>query len=231
MEFNRRLEDRSPRVHGLISHMQTVAEREKAWIARELHDELGGQLVAASMDFAWLERHISSPSDEVTRRLARLKQALAGAVDMKRKIIEELRPTLLDNVGLFAALRWLMDHSCAATGVQCATDFPAAEPQFNPDASIALFRIAQEALAIALQYRGLETAKLTLAVADRTLNLSVTGRLHSVPPQIYPAAKSYELAAIRHRTAALGGDFQLSVVGTGEIELSACLPAKNTLAS
>ena len=74
MELMRVTEDRNPSVSGLISHLQTVAEREKAGIARELHDELGGLLVAASMDLAWLEREIraaaeSPRSGEVHRRL------------------------------------------------------------------------------------------------------------------------------------------------------------------
>jgi signal transduction histidine kinase len=75
-------------------------------------------LVAASMDLAWLEQHVATessaaPAGDVRRRLRRLRDTLGGAVDIKRKIIEELRPTLLDNVGLFAALRWLVGNNCA----------------------------------------------------------------------------------------------------------------------
>ena len=85
MELMRVTEDRNPSISGLVSHLQTVTEREKAGIARELHDELGGLLVAASMDLAWLDREISaaaaqSPrSGEVHRRLGRARCTVGSA--------------------------------------------------------------------------------------------------------------------------------------------------------
>ena len=170
-------EDRSPSVSGLVSHLQTVTEREKAGLARELHDELGGLLVAASMDLAWLEREIdivpeSPRSGEVHRRLVRLKECLAGAVDIKRKIIEELRPTLLDNVGLFAALRWLVSTTAARTGLASVIRFPATERHFNPDAAIALFRMAQEAIGIVLESKWVRSITLVLGGSNERVDVS-----------------------------------------------------------
>ena len=136
MELMQRNKHPPPSLPGLISHIQTVTEREKAVIARELHDELGGMLVAASMDLAWLEQHITAPGGDIRRHLRRLRDTLGDAVDIKRKIIEELRPTLLDNVGLFAALRWLIGNSCARASIPFDIQFPDKEPDFTPDASI-----------------------------------------------------------------------------------------------
>src|ERR1700730_11303739 len=100
------LGDPAASASSLIEHIQGVMEHQKAVLARDLHDELGGLLVGAVMDLAWVEQHMSAPPAELKQTLVRARQTLAAAIDMKRKLIEELRPTLLDNVGVFAALRW-----------------------------------------------------------------------------------------------------------------------------
>jgi len=233
MELMRVSEDRNPFESGLVSHLQTVTEREKAGLARELHDELGGLLVAASMDVAWLEREIAAAPEsprsvELRRRLGRLKDCLAGAVDIKRKIIEELRPTLLDNVGLFAALRWLVSTTAARTGLSSTIRFPEAEPHFQPDAAIALFRMAQEGIGIIMESKWVRSITLVLGGSDHRVTLSVSGRGDSHPPKEKPRIESYELAAIRHRMEALAGGVLYSI-DPCEVSLCAWLPAESEL--
>jgi signal transduction histidine kinase len=230
MELTHRNKQPPPSLPGLISHIQTVAEREKAVLARELHDELGGMLVAASMDLAWLEQHIAAPGGDIRRHLLRLKDTLGDAVDIKRKIIEELRPTLLDNVGLFAALRWLIGNSCARASVRFDIQFPDKEPDFTPDASIALFRIAQEALAIIMESTWVRSVTLSLNGTARVVTLSIAGIGPAPDAGEPPTPETYELAAIRHRTSTLGGGITFSPA-PGEVRLSAWIPRENSLAS
>jgi signal transduction histidine kinase len=226
-----------PTAQGLVSHIQTVNEQERAYLARELHDELGGLLVAAVMDLSWVEQHVDGAENDMQRRLRRLRQALSGAVDLKRKIIEELRPTLLDNVGLFAALRWLVGHVCLVAGVPSATTLPSVEPNFSREAAIALFRIAQEGLAIALKRKNVTSADLTLNASGPTLTLRITGEIggdaaneptENGSSQI---SASYEIAAIRHRTTVLGGELELSCSPQGKMSLAAFMPLCNALAA
>jgi protein-histidine pros-kinase len=223
----------------LISHIQTVTEREKAVLARELHDELGGMLVAASMDLAWLEQHITAPEGDIRftapegdirRHLRRLKDTLGDAVDIKRKIIEELRPTLLDNVGLFAALRWLVGNTCARASIAFDIQFPDKEPDFTPDASIALFRIAQEALAIIMESKWVRSVTLSLNGTVHVVTLSIAGIGPAPNPAELPIPETYELATIRHRTSTLGGGVTFSPA-SGEVRLSAWIPRENSLVS
>lgn len=223
-----RSKDPEPTLPGLISHIQTVAEREKAVLARELHDELGGMLVAASMDLAWLEQHIASPQADVRRRLGRLRDTLGGAVDIKRKIIEELRPTLLDNVGLFAALRWLVGNTCARATMESTVQFPETEPHFMPAASIALFRVAQEALAIVLECGWVRTVNLALGGTEQSVTLSIVGSGPQSLPPSGAASDTYQLATIRHRTATLGGGVSFEQA-RGEVRLTAWIPRENSL--
>ena len=111
---------------------------------------------------SWTSCPRPSRQRELHRRLGRLKDSLAGAVDIKRKIIEELRPTLLDNVGLFAALRWLVSTTAARTGLDSVVRFPETEPHFHPDAAIALFRMAQEGIGIILESKWVRSITLAL---------------------------------------------------------------------
>jgi signal transduction histidine kinase len=236
MDMMRRRDDRIPSVPGLISYIQSVTEREKAVLARELHDELGGLLVAASMDLSWLDKRFAADAppgsgaaeerNELRRRLNRLKETVADAVYIKRRIIEELRPTLLDNVGLFAALQWLVNTASARAQLTMNIKFPAHEPYFNPEMSIALFRIAQEGLAVVTEYRWVRSVVLRLDCDEHLLTLSITGLGEQAMLDAGPPRESFELAAIRHRTAVLGGGIRFSTSLTGEVGLSAWIPVE-----
>jgi protein-histidine pros-kinase len=225
-----------PTLPALLSHIQAVAERQKAVLARELHDELGGMLVAASMDVAWLEQHLApdqrpaAPGADVRRRLRRLRDSLGAAVDIKRKIIEELHPTLLDNVGLFAALRWLVGTTCARASIPCDIQCPDTEPHFSPDASISLFRVAQEALTFILQSTWVRSVTLRLDGDAQVLTLSIAGTGPASETGEAPMNETYELATIRHRTSTLGGGITLSPA-PGVVRLCAWIPRKNAAVS
>lgn len=232
MTLMRRREDRFPSVPSLVVHLQAAMEREKAGLARELHDELGGLLVAASMDLAWLDHALavsppSSGTGEVRRRLHRLREALAGAVDIKRRIIEELRPTLLDNVGLFAALRWLVNSSTKRAALKSEIHFPATEPDFSPQASIALFRAAQTGIGIVMECKWVRCITLSLEQVGHRVTLSVTGRGDLHGPHESPGSESYEIASIRYRMAALEGGVNYS--NLDDVTVSAWLPVENEL--
>ena len=116
----RRTEDLS----DLSTQLQSLAEKERAALSRELHDELGGLLVAARMDVSWLEERLPSTDPDVQAHFKRLQEALQEGVELKRRVVESLRPTLLDNLGLFSALRWQVSDSCARGGLNCIERYP-----------------------------------------------------------------------------------------------------------
>src|ERR1700730_368287 len=161
------LGDPAASASSLIEHIQGVMEHQKAVLARDLHDELGGLLVGAVMDLAWVEQHMSAPPAELKQTLVRARQTLAAAIDMKRKLIEELRPTLLDNVGVFAALRWHVQAACKRAGTTCVIDVPEDERRFLPNVPIALFRIVQEALAVIVARKPVASTEFTVTVDRR----------------------------------------------------------------
>jgi signal transduction histidine kinase len=187
---------------ALVTHLQASVEFDKASLARELHDELGGLMVAAVMDVAWAEEHFASTA--ARSRLSRVRDTLRSAIDLKRKIIEELRPSLLDNVGLFAALSWEFKQTCARNGLQCSAQYPPAEMHFAPDDAIALFRIAQEALLICNAQSSIKKAELRVSAEDGTIILRFANDdAASAPLAINRDTPVF--ASMLHRIQVLGG--------------------------
>ncbi|MDP9082608.1 MAG: CHASE3 domain-containing protein [Pseudomonadota bacterium] len=205
LRLERDVEERTRELVELSTHLQNVAEREKAALARELHDELGGLLVGARMDISWVEQHLAKNDPDMKQRLNRVQQNLAAGVDLKRRIIEELRPTLLDNVGLFAALRWQLKETCRAAGLKCTESYPEEEPKFNSAAAIALFRIAQEAFTNILKHSGAKSMDITLAIDDDAVVMRISDDGRGIPADESTSIGSHGFASMRHRVRALGG--------------------------
>jgi signal transduction histidine kinase len=187
---------------ALVTHIQASIESHKASLARELHDELGGLMVAAVMDLAWAEEHFSSSAGR--SRLTRVRDTLRSAIDLERKIIEELRPSLLDDVGLFAALRWEFKETCKRAGLQCSAQYPPAEMHLTPERSIAVFRIAQEALAICNTHSSITKAELRVSAGDGTVMLRFSNDdITSAPLAVNRDTPVF--ASMLHRIQVLGG--------------------------
>jgi signal transduction histidine kinase len=229
-QLEREVEARTRELVELSTHLQNVSEREKASLARELHDELGGLLVGARMDISWAEQHSAQNDPDLKIRLNRVQQNLSAGVDLKRRIIEELRPTLLDNVGLFAALRWQMKETCGNAGLKCIESYPDEEPRFKSEASIALFRIAQEAFINILKHSSAKTADISLDMDDETLLLRIADDGIGIPAGQLTAIASHGLASMRHRVRALGGRLDVRNPATGGTLLIVQIPIANAIA-
>jgi signal transduction histidine kinase len=229
-QLERDVEQRTQELVELSTHLQNVAEREKASLARELHDELGGLLVGARMDISWAEQHLVKNDPDMKQRLNRVQQSLSAGVDLKRRIIEELRPTLLDNVGLFAALRWQLKETCGSAGLKCIESYPDEEPRFKSEAAIALFRIAQEAFGNILKHSEAKTVDVSLDLDAETLLMRIADDGKGIPMGRFTAIASHGLASMRHRVRALGGRFDVRSPASGGTILVAQIPAENAVA-
>jgi signal transduction histidine kinase len=229
LQLEREAEERNRELLELSTHLQNVAEREKAVLARELHDELGGLLVGARMDISWAEQHLAGDHPEVKQRLHRVQQNLSAGVDLKRRIIEELRPTLLDNVGLFAALRWQLKETCGSAGLKCTESYPDEEPKFTSEAAIALFRIAQEAFTNILKHSAAASVDLTLGLDGDAIVMRISDDGKGIPASRLTAIGSHGLASMRHRVRALGGRLDVRSPASGGTTLLVRIPAVNAL--
>jgi signal transduction histidine kinase len=229
LKLEREAEERTRELVELSTHLQSLAEREKAALARELHDELGGLLVGARMDISWAEKHLPNDDPDTKLRLQRVQKNLSAGVDLKRRIIEELRPTLLDNVGLFAALRWQLKETCGNAGLKCVESYPDDEPKFNSEAAIALFRIAQEAFTNILKHSAAKSMDITLNTEGDTIVMQISDDGKGIPEGLLTAAGSHGLASMRHRVRALGGRLSVQSSASLGTALLVQIPAANAL--
>jgi signal transduction histidine kinase len=229
LQLEREAEERNHELIELSTHLQSMAEREKAALARELHDELGGLLVGARMDISWAEQHLGGDASGLKERLRRVQQSLSAGVDLKRRIIEELRPTLLDNVGLFAALRWQLKETCAGAGLKCTESYPDEEPRFTSEAAIALFRIAQEAFTNILKHSAAKSMDIALDLDEDAIVMQITDDGRGIPAGRLNASGSHGLASMRHRVRALGGRLDIRNPASGGTALLVRIPIATAL--
>jgi protein-histidine pros-kinase len=197
---------RTRELSELATHLQELAEKERSDLARKLHDELGGLLTAAKMDLSWLQSRLEATP--IQERLTQLGAVLDEAMDLKRRVVDELRPSLLDHFGLSTALRSYLDATCAKAGLTAEAELPDQAPAMPKDTAIALFRIAQEALTNAIRHAHATHVRLTLTEQPQryVLTLSDDGRGFDVQQVRAP---STGLSSMRQRVRSLGG--QLSI--------------------
>jgi signal transduction histidine kinase len=207
--LERTVADRTSELFDLSSYLQTSIEREKARLARDLHDELGGILTSAKIDIAWLESRLGAGDSEALARLRRLAGVLDEGVDLKRRVVENLRPSLLDHLGLGAALAWYVDETCSKAGLACTrrTALPDDEP-VPPETAIAIYRTVQESLTNIVKHA--QASQVEVAVEPLPDGWRLTVADDGVGISNFRAESlSHGLANMKQRARALGGRFTL----------------------
>jgi signal transduction histidine kinase len=203
------IEERTASLSELSNHLQEVREEERSKLARDIHDELGGILVSAKMDMAWVDSRIKGRDPETAAKVERAMQALDEGVQIKRRIIEELRPTLLDNLGLSAALDWQIHEICDRAGIKCVISTPADDSSIPPSASIALFRIVQEALTNIVKYARAKNVSVDLGMTDDAITLLVEDDGIGIPDDAQNNLLSHGISGMRQRVRSLHGEFSI----------------------
>jgi signal transduction histidine kinase len=228
-ELERQVDERTQELTALSTHLQGVSEQEKSALSRELHDELGGLLVAARMDLSWLQQRLPTSDPAIEQRFRRIHESLSSGVDLKRRVVEELRPTLLDNMGLYAALRWQFKESCRRNGLNCTETIPEDELKFDPDAAIGVFRIAQEAMTNILKHAEAKSADLAIGIQGNQFILRVSDDGKGISPNRLITITSHGLASMRHRVAALGGSWDVQSPPAAGTIITAIIPLNRML--
>jgi signal transduction histidine kinase len=213
-ELDRHVEARTLELSALSSHLQRLAEKEKSELARTLHDELGGLLTAAKMDLSWLQSRVASPEQQ--ERLAQLGGVLDEAMSLKRRVVEELRPSLLDHFGLATALRAYVDSVCAKANIQADVRMPDDGSPVPKEIAIALFRIVQEGLNNIVRHADAKQVSLELTANDREYAFTLRDDGRGFNLNDARDSWPHGIMSMQHRVRALNGRFSLdSTPGTG----------------
>jgi len=192
-------------LRALSAHLQDVREEERTRIARQVHDELGQALTGLKLDLSWLAGHLPKGYVVLEQKARALTACIDATIQAVRRISTELRPGILDNLGLVAAIEWQAQDFQLRTGIRCIISTAGAEAMWNQDLSTAFFRIFQETLNNIIQHAGATVVEVNLAVEQHQLILTVTDNGRGILDAEITSAKSIGLIGMRERAALLGG--------------------------
>ena len=205
--LDRLVRERTRRMTELANHLLTVQENERAMLARELHDEMGALFTAAKLDLSRIRSRLGGVTDEaVHKRLAHLNEALNAGISLKRRIIEDLMPSTLNNLGLHATLEIQGREFEERTGIETVTVIE--EVQTNRETSLAIYRLLQESLNNITKYAQATQVNIVLHQRGKVIELRIqdNGVGFDVEEAMH---KSHGLTGMLHRVEALSGSLRI----------------------
>ncbi len=226
-QLDKEVRDRTATLAELATHLQQVREDERGHLARELHDELGALLTAAKLDVARIKSRLGAISPEATERIQHLIETLNSGIALKRRIVEDLRPSSLSHLGLVASLEILAREFEDRSGLSISTDLEMVE--LGGAAQLTVYRLVQESLTNIGKYAEARQAEISLHNFDSYIAVEVKDDGKGFDSlKISPA--SHGLAGMRHRVEAAGGKLTVSSKPGEGTRIFAVLP-KIALAS
>jgi signal transduction histidine kinase len=213
---------RTEQLSVLSRHLISVSEEEKSRLARELHDEMGANLTAISIDINAVSDRLKPEQPELAAMLERARATLVDTVQLKRRIVENLRPSLLDNLGLSAALHSYCDEYARITGLDCEALIDGEVDAAGPMQAIAVFRIVQEALNNIAKYACARHVIVHVVREAGWLSLEVIDDGVGITADAVAQPKSHGLLGMRERALLLGGTLQ---VKRGVNDIGTCVEA------
>jgi signal transduction histidine kinase len=203
-----RLRESEDKLRRLAAHLISVREEERAHIAREIHDELGQVLTGIKMEVGWLAKRLKEPS--LLEKTDSMSKLIDSTVQTVRKIATGLRPEMLDDMGLIAAVGWQAKDFQKRTGIRCRTKLPPEGTKLDLDVSTTAFRIFQEILTNVARHSRATRVDIDLAVTEELLKLEVADNGVGIPDSDLNGRKSLGLLGMQERALLFGGTVRIS---------------------
>jgi PAS domain S-box-containing protein len=197
-------------LRALAGQLQNTREEERKRVAREIHDQLGQALTAIKMDLSSWLRELPAGKNQPTKRTASILKLVDESIQTVRRISTELRPGILDDLGLVAALEWAGEDFQARTGTTCRLDLPVDDIAVNPEPATAIFRIFQETLTNVARHADATAVEVRLSKEDSDLTLEVHDNGKGIPEDKLSNGESLGILGMRERTLLLGGELTIS---------------------
>jgi PAS domain S-box-containing protein len=207
--FELELEYSQQQLRSLSAHLQSLRERERTDLARELHDALGQPLTSIKIDISLLQKKLATASPatlpSLNDKLTEISELLNETIASVKALSTELRPGVLDKFGLVAAMEWQCEEFSRRSGIECRCNVPVKELSLASDVSTALFRILQEALTNVVRHSQAEQVKVDLNVDDSTVALTISDNGRGITETELSSPTSLGLLGMRERVEFLGG--------------------------
>jgi len=202
-----RLRESEDKLRRLAAHLISIREEERAHIAREIHDELGQVLTGLKMEVTWLAKRLKDKA--LIEKTDSMCELIDSSVQTVRKIATGLRPEMLDDMGLVAAVGWQAKEFQKRTGIRCRAKLPP-ETKFDIDISTTMFRIFQEILTNVARHSRATRVDIELALGDAEVSLEVVDNGVGIQDSELHARKSLGLLGMQERALLFGGDVKVS---------------------
>jgi PAS domain S-box-containing protein len=223
-KIEREILDSQERLRSLTAHLQSVREQERTNIAREIHDEMGQTLTALKMDLSWIKKRMGHQPEPIGEKISGMSVLIDGAVRSMKRISTELRPGLLDDFGLSAAMEWQAEEFTIRTGIECHTVFKPKEIVVDKDRTTAVFRIFQEALTNVARHSQATGVKVELIKSQKFIKLTIKDNGKGIAKEKISGSESFGLMGMRERVTFMGGGISIEGVNGKGTVITARIP-------
>ena len=210
------LRESHEQLRALSVYLQHVREEERTRIAREVHDELGQALTGCKLDLSLLANKLPVHLPELKEKAKALSAHMDATIQTVRRIATELRPGILDHLGLIAALEWQANEFQTRTGIKCDVRTDLHEPVLTPDLATTFFRIFQETLTNIIRHAGATHVLVHLKEVAGRIILEVKDNGRGISLEEISNTRSMGLLGMKERAALLGGTFKICPAHTGK---------------
>jgi PAS domain S-box-containing protein len=211
-ERTRELTDSQQQLRNLYSHLQSLREEERINIAREIHDDLGQALTALKMDLSWIAGKLRGDNKGLKERLNADVDQVDKTIQAVKRVCTELRPGILDHLGLAAAIEWQAEEFQRRTQIKCEVVFDPEDIEVDPDLKTPLFRIFQEALTNILKHAKAERVKASFRRTSSNIMLKIVDNGIGITEEDLSKPNSFGLMGMRERVYPWGGKVTVSGV-------------------
>ena len=212
---------------ALAAHVETIKERERLHLAREVHDDLGGNLAAIKIGLSWLKHRLPEGETVLAQRTDYLDKVVDQTIEAAHRISSDLRPAILE-LGIVSAINWQLQRLAQNTDMKC--DFKSLHKHIplSPDATIAVFRIVQEALTNVAKHAKASHVKVSLDHRPSELSVRITDNGQGIQPgSKKTGGHGFGMLGMTERATALGGELVVQAAKRGGTEVTLQIPLSN----
>ncbi len=215
MEYENTINTSNEKLHALAAHLQTIREEERTLIAREIHDQLGQELTALKMDISFLSKKIEKSKttpdwDGIQEGLKSMSEIADHTINSVRRIATELRPDILDKLGLKEAIEWHAEEFEKRSGIKCDVNMNVSELNLSPILNTTIYRIVQESLTNVARHSKANKADVVIKVNGEKVYLSIKDNGRGIMESEIENTKSLGLVGIKERAYTVNGLFEIN---------------------
>ncbi len=223
-EAKRQLESSREQLRNLTGYLQDVREQERTRIARELHDDFGQSLTILKFDLSWMKKRLPSGADQIVEKLGAMGQVIDSALETMHAVTAELRPVILDDFGLSAALEWQTEEFKNRTGIDCRIETDPDLPEVPHNLATAVFRIFQETLTNIMRHAEAGRVDVRLKKDGAALVLEVEDDGRGITEEQIKDPRSFGIIGIRERLHPFGGQLRFEDGHGGGTRVTVAIP-------